>query len=60
MTKYITMLLIIKNHEDFKNIDFKLLGLKSIKTFNSKKYSGVLKANDSPIRIQNKLREEWN
>ena len=54
------MLLVIKNFEDIKNIDFKLNSLKSIKTFNSRKHSGVLKINESPIRIQNKMRDEWN
>ena len=54
------MVLVIKNFEDLKNIDSQLLGLTKSKKFNSKKHCGVLKLDDSPINIQNMMRDEWS
>jgi uncharacterized protein (UPF0335 family) len=56
------MVLVLKKDagkKEIDQIDKKIYQQKSIKGFDAKKYNGVLKIKDDPLKIQNKLRNEW-
>ena len=53
------MVTIINKNADLKDINKKISELKGAKKFNSKKHSGVIKLDEDPLVVQNKLRNEW-
>jgi hypothetical protein len=54
------MVTVIKNGSSKAAIKRLLEKLKIEKGFDAKKFSGVIKLKESPLEIQNRIRNEWS
>jgi len=54
------MVLILKSNKDIKKLKEQLAERQNKKKFDAKKFCGVLKVNEDPLTIQQRLRDEWN
>jgi hypothetical protein len=56
------MVLVLKkgaSNEEIEEIEKKLYNDEAAAGFNAKKYNGVLKLDEDPLTIQNRMRDEW-
>lgn len=53
------MVTLINKSTDLKEINKKISQLKGVKKFDSKKHSGVIKLEEDPLIVQDKLRNDW-
>lgn len=56
------MVLVLKKgatKKDIEALEKKLYSQNATTGFNAKKYNGVLKLKEDPLKIQNRLRDEW-
>jgi len=53
------MVTVVKKGASIKAIEDLLKKLKSKKAFNSHRHNGVINLKESPLKIQQKLRDEW-
>lgn len=52
---------ILKKNEDIGKLKSKMnAARKKMKGLDAKKYSGVVKLKEDPVRYQNRVRSEWN
>jgi len=54
------MVLILKNNKDIKKLKALLADRQTKKGFDAKKFCGVLKVDEDPLVIQQRLRDEWS
>ena len=54
------MVLVLKNSKDIKKVKELLAIRQTKKSFDAKKFCGVLKVNEDALVIQQRLRDEWN
>ncbi len=53
------MVTVIKKGFNKKELEKALTNLKSKKKFDAYKYCGVIKLKEDPLKIQNRMRDEW-